>query len=97
MIFRLLVKCEYSDKNRYGDLCEVKVILYKTTHCPRCVEMKKRLEALRIDYEEKNIETDSDAMADVLMLGKWVMPILTRDGKLVDIEKLVKELKETGS
>ncbi|MCK5625327.1 hypothetical protein KAI11_00575, partial [Candidatus Bathyarchaeota archaeon] len=52
---------------------KVKIILYKTTHCPRCVELKKRLADLRINYEEKNIETDSDAMTDVLMMGKWVM------------------------
>ena len=70
------------------------VILYKTTHCPRCAELKKRLEALRITYEEKNIETDSDAMADVLMLGKWVMPVLTKDGNLIDIEELEVELKK---
>lgn len=68
------------------------VVLYKTTHCPRCVELKKRLAALGINYEEKNIETDSDAMADVLMIGQWVMPILTKDGELVDIETLEKEL-----
>lgn len=71
---------------------ELTIVLYKTTHCPKCIELKKRLKALRIDYEEKNIETDSDAMADVLMLGQWVMPILTRDGELVDIDKLEKEL-----
>jgi hypothetical protein len=47
---------------------------------------------LKINYEEKNIETDSDAMTDVLMLGKWVMPILTKDGVLVDIETLEKKL-----
>ncbi len=70
----------------------MKIILYKTTHCPRCVELKKRLAGLRINYEEKNIETDSDAMTDVLMMGKWVMPILTKDGELVDIENLEKEL-----
>ena len=70
----------------------MKIILYKTTHCPRCVELKKRLAALRINYDEKNIETDSDAMADVLMIGQWVMPILTKDGELVDIENLEKEL-----
>jgi glutaredoxin-related protein len=70
----------------------VKIILYKTTHCPRCVELKKRLADLKINYEEKNIETDSDAMTDVLMMGKWVMPILTKDGELVDIENLEKEL-----
>jgi glutaredoxin len=70
----------------------MKVILYKTTHCPRCKEVKKRLQALEIEYEEKNIETDADAMADVLMLGQWVMPILTRDGELVDIEHLEKEV-----
>ena len=68
------------------------VVLYKTTHCPRCVELKRRLAALGINYEEKNIETDSDAMADVLMIGQWVMPILTKDGELVDIETLEKEL-----
>ena len=68
------------------------IILYKTTHCPRCAELKKRLETLKINYEEKNIETDSDAMTDVLMLGKWVMPILTKDGKLVDIETLEKKV-----
>ena len=70
----------------------MKVVLYKTTHCPRCIELKKRLDILRIDYEEKNIETDSDAMVDALMLGQWVMPILTRNGELVDIENLEKEL-----
>jgi len=70
----------------------VKIIIYKTTHCPKCIEVKKRLEALKIDYEEKNIETDSDAMADVLMLGQWEMPILTKDGELVNIENLEKEV-----
>ena len=82
---------EYS-KISYGDSVELKVVLYKTTHCPRCIELKKRLDILRIDYEEKNIETDSDAMVDALMLGQWVMPILTRNGELVDIENLEKEL-----
>ncbi|RLI51510.1 hypothetical protein DRO61_02295 [Candidatus Bathyarchaeota archaeon] len=73
-------------------MANVKIILYKTTHCPRCAELKKRLATLKINYEEKNIETDSDAMTDVLMLGKWVMPILTKDGVLVDIETLEKKL-----
>ena len=73
-------------------MVKVKIILYKTTHCPRCAELKKRLETLKINYEEKNIETDSDAMADVLMIGQWVMPILTKDGELVDIETLEKKV-----
>ena len=71
----------------------MKVVLYKTTFCPRCIELKKRLEALRIDYEERNIETDSEALADMLMLGKWVMPVLTKDGKLIDVEELTRESK----
>jgi glutaredoxin len=71
----------------------MKIVLYKTTHCPRCIELKQRLETLQIDYEEKNVETDSEAMADVLMLGQWVMPVLTKDGELVDLDNLEKELE----
>jgi len=73
-------------------LNKVKVVLYKTTNCSRCAGLKKRLETLKIDYEERNIEKDSNAMADMLMLGQWTMPVLTRDGKLVDIEELKKEI-----
>ena len=72
-------------------LIKVKIVLYKTTNCSRCAGLKKRLEALKIDYEERNIETDSNAMADMLMLGQWTMPVLTRDSKLVDIEELKKQ------
>lgn len=77
-------------------LNKVKVVLYKTTNCSRCAELKKRLEVLKIDYEERNIETDSNAMADMLMLGQWTMPVLTRDSKLVDIEELKKEITLAG-
>ena len=71
----------------------MEIILYKTTHCSRCIELKRRLKALKIDYKEKNIDTDSVALADVLMLGQWVMPILTKDGELVDMDNLEEEFK----
>lgn len=67
-----------------------KIILY-TTHCPRCLVLKKKLEVKNIPFEEcEDIET-------MKKLGISSVPVLNIDNKMMDFSaanKWINTIKE---
>ncbi len=56
------------------------VILY-TTHCPKCLVLKKKLESKNIEFEEI---TDNELM---LKKGFTMVPVLEVDDKTMDFKE----------
>ena len=48
--------------------------IYSKTQCPNCVNAKNFLKAKKIDFEEKNIETDEQARDFLLAQGHRSVP-----------------------
>jgi len=67
------------------------ITLYTSTNCQICEALKQKLKCHNLKFIERNIEEDQDAFADVLMLGRWVMPVLTLGGRIVEFEELIEE------
>lgn len=65
-----------------------KIILY-TTHCPRCITLKKLLDKEEVDYQEQ--ECDVDEMESK---GFMSAPMLEVNDKYFTYEKAVKWIYE---
>ena len=58
------------------------IILYTSTNCPICKQLKKQLETDGVKFTEKNVDEDQDAMFDLLMIGLCTVPVLIINGKV---------------
>ncbi|MFA5692334.1 MAG: glutaredoxin domain-containing protein [Acholeplasmataceae bacterium] len=54
-----------------------KLVIYTTSTCPHCAELKKQLGSLGIDFDTRNLE-DADVLTDLRVEGCFAMqaPIL---------------------
>lgn len=61
--------------------------LFGTMRCPYTVEMREWLEWHSYDYIEYNVQQDAAALSRMKELtgGQLTVPVLARDGKLVQI------------
>ena len=58
------------------------VKVYSLTSCPWCDKVKKYLKSKGVEYEECNIETSDEALAECQKLtGDEAVPVTTADGK----------------
>ena len=58
------------------------VKVYSLTNCPWCDKVKKYLKSKGVEYEECNIETSDEALAECQSLtGDEAVPVTTADGK----------------
>lgn len=50
------------------------ITVYSKTHCPHCVSAKQFLESRNINYQDINIETDTEAREFILSQGHKSVP-----------------------
>ena len=76
----------------------VKLKMYTTSWCPDCRVAKKFLKEHNIDYEEIDIDKDSDAEAFVIKVsgGRRVIPTIDADGKYLFNPPLIELAKALG-
>ena len=68
------------------------MVIFYTTHCPKCRILEQKLNAKNIEYSEF---TDVDKMIE---MGFSMMPMLEVDGVIMDFataNKWINEFKET--
>jgi len=74
-----------------------KVVVYSTEWCPWCVRLKEWLKQNKVSFEEKNIEQDEEAAAEMIRKsGQEKVPVADVGGKIVigfDVPALNKALK----
>ena len=63
------------------------ILLYTSTNCPICKQLKKKLETDGVKFTEKNVDEDPDAMFDLLMIGLCTVPVLIVNGKVQETEE----------
>jgi glutaredoxin len=52
-----------------------KVVVYTMTGCPHCAGVKQYLKEKGVEFEERNVLEDDDAMADFRKLGFRSTPV----------------------
>jgi len=60
-----------------------KLIVYTKDFCPFCVQAKKQLTDMGFEFEEKNIELDSETRNWLIEQGHRSMPQIYYNGKLL--------------
>jgi glutaredoxin len=60
------------------------MIIFYTTHCPRCRVLKAKLDEKHVAY------TECDNMEEMMALGMKSAPALSVDGELMDFSDAVK-------
>lgn len=74
------------------------VSLYGTRHCPPCAAARRHLEAAGVAFNDLDLATDAQALAEYRRLAGGAVPLLvTRHGHLVgfrpaDIDRLIAAL-----
>lgn len=75
-----------------------KIIIYTTTHCPWCRATKEFLEKIGFEYEERNVETNSEwANEMVEKSGQYGVPVIDIEGKIIigfSPEEIIQALNE---
>ena len=74
----------------------MKIIVFTTSSCPKCIELKKLLQEKGLEFEEHNTE-EPEGLAELAMLGTYVqsMPVLVWDDKVItDMEEAKQKIKE---
>lgn len=56
--------------------------VYTKNHCPYCVRAKQYLDKLGIEYQEQNIELDSEAREFLIIRGHTTVPQIYLNGAL---------------
>ncbi|MCL4538373.1 MAG: glutaredoxin family protein [Bacteroidetes bacterium] len=76
----------------------LKLKIYTTSWCPDCRVAKRFLNEHNIDYEEIDIDKDSDAEAFVIKAsgGRRVIPTIDADGKCLFNPPLIELAKVLG-
>mgnify|MGYP005989172591 CR=1 FL=1 len=57
------------------------ITVYTKDFCPFCVQAKKQLSDMGFEYQEVNIELDSDARQFIINEGHRTMPQIYHNGK----------------
>ena len=58
-------------------------MVYTTSSCPYCRKAKAWLDERQVSYEEKHVDSDQVAMAEMIKLGSRTVPTFAIDGELV--------------
>jgi glutaredoxin-like YruB-family protein len=83
--------------NPQGQRIIMAVKVYSTTHCPFCVMAKDFLKQHKVDFEDINLESNSDAARRMIeKSGQTGVPVLDINGTIVvgfDRDKIKRALK----
>ncbi|MTI48834.1 glutaredoxin domain-containing protein [Sporosalibacterium faouarense] len=58
-----------------------KITVYTSSTCPHCVSAKNYLNEKGVDFEEKNVQTDSNARKELMQMGHMGVPVIVVDGE----------------
>ncbi|MDO5041823.1 MAG: glutaredoxin family protein [Peptoniphilus sp.] len=58
-----------------------KVIVYTSSTCPYCTMAKEYLNDKNVEFEERNVQTDSKARAELMAKGYTGVPVIDIDGE----------------
>lgn len=65
-----------------------KVLVYSSNTCPYCTLAKDYLEEKGVEFEEKNIQTDNQARAELMEMGHMGVPVIViGDEEFVGFDK----------
>lgn len=70
--------------------------IYSKENCSRCKLLKRWLESKRIDFEEVDVEKDSEALDKLISANRRSLPVVEIDGEFVDFDEyndLLKKIK----
>lgn len=59
------------------------VVVYSSDTCPYCVAAKDFLKNNNVEFEEKNISTDSSARTELMKMGHMGVPVIIVDDQEV--------------
>ncbi len=59
------------------------VVVYSSNTCGYCVEAKKYLESIGVEYTEKNVSTDVQARKELMAQGFMGVPVIFVDDEIV--------------
>jgi bacteriocin-like protein len=66
--------------------------VYSKNNCPNCVKLKNQLDSWNVEYEEINIEQNTDAKSFVVDQGHRSVPILYNGIEHIKHEGLTKNM-----
>ncbi|CDZ75286.1 NrdH-redoxin (NrdH) family [Peptoniphilus sp. ING2-D1G] len=58
-----------------------KVVIYTSSTCPYCTMAKEYLNDKNVEFEERNVQTDSKARAELMAKGYTGVPVIDIDGE----------------
>lgn len=65
------------------------LIVYSKNRCQGCDTLKARLKSAGIDFEERNIDNDSDALNFLLSNGHRSVPVVYRNGINIPVNEVL--------
>lgn len=66
------------------------ITLYTRTICPKCILIKGTLDSAGVEYEVKNLDTDTEAEEKIRAEGIMSLPIAEHKGKFyVDTNPII--------
>lgn len=75
---------------------EGEIVFFCKTECPKCSLVKAELDKLQFAYRLKNVETDSEALAELMMNNILNVPVLRIGETFFEAEDLPKILEIFG-
>lgn len=57
------------------------VVVYTKNNCQPCIATKRKLNALQVPFEERNVETLEGAYNEVIELGYQQVPVVVANGE----------------
>lgn len=58
-------------------------VIYTKDNCSQCVTAKNLLKSEGIEFEEKNVDADQEALQHILNMGLRSMPQITKNNSLI--------------
>jgi len=71
-------------------------ILFTTTACGVCKQVKQYMLDKKISFMEKNTDTDHQAMAELVAEGLWTAPVLKYEDKYYAVRSVIEVKQITG-
>ena len=73
----------------------MKVVVYSSPTCPQCRILKNKLQGLGVTFEEKDVNTDFEALAFVTSLAPASLPVvkIDEDVDFYDVDKIIDKVK----
>jgi len=74
----------------------MKVVVYSSPTCPQCRILKNKLQGLGVAFEEKDVNTDFEALAFVTSLAPASLPVvkIDEDVDFYDVERIISKIKD---